>query len=424
MQVQFTSESIDYDGDSLTYSWQFDEATTQSTEANPVFSFEKAGTYDVLLTIEDPSGETATFKQEIMVGNELADLSFDFNGNQTFYWDNSTVAYNIKVNDKEDGELGNGIDPSRVVVSIDYLERGADKNMIEMGHQAMVDASANLIGKQLMKNSDCSTCHQLNVASVGPTYEQIAEKYGEQTDAVEYLSNKIIKGGGGVWGEIAMAAHPQLSQGEARKMVQYILSLGENSTAPSSLPLKDTYVMKEHLGKGEEGSYIFSASYTDKGGDKIGPLTARKSYVLRHPKMQAESYSAFEDAMQFEVKPGMAPGVEEAFTIMIGTGVGSWIRYDQIDMTGVASIEIMASAIAQFTSGGFVEFRLDAPDGDLIGNLKVENSLIPSSDPKWLNLQATEGIHDLYLVFNAEGEVSKPICIVDWLTFHNQGATQ
>jgi len=54
----------------------------------------------------------------------------------------------------------------------------------------------------------------------------VAKKYSAKKQAdVDYLVNKIINGGGGVWGEVAMPAHPSLSRDDAKKLVSYILSL-------------------------------------------------------------------------------------------------------------------------------------------------------------------------------------------------------
>jgi cytochrome c len=39
------------------------------------------------------------------------------------------------------------------------------------------------------------------------------------------LADKIIKGGSGNWGAIAMLPHPNVSDADARLMVKYVLSL-------------------------------------------------------------------------------------------------------------------------------------------------------------------------------------------------------
>ncbi len=85
------------------------------------------------------------------------------------------------------------------------------------------DKGLNLIGK-----SDCFTCHKVRDASTGPAYGLVAAKY-ENTEANrEMLVNKIIAGGQGVWGQIPMAAHPNLTKEDALAMVKYIMLLKED----------------------------------------------------------------------------------------------------------------------------------------------------------------------------------------------------
>ncbi|TAL41749.1 MAG: cytochrome c class I, partial [Chitinophagaceae bacterium] len=43
--------------------------------------------------------------------------------------------------------------------------------------------------------------------------------------AIDYLSKKIIHGGAGVWGEVPMAAHPNLSEDDAKTLAKYVLLL-------------------------------------------------------------------------------------------------------------------------------------------------------------------------------------------------------
>lgn len=82
-------------------------------------------------------------------------------------------------------------------------------------------------GLNLIAKSDCLTCHKLREASTGPAYGAVAEKY-ENTEANrELLAKKIIAGGQGVWGQIPMAAHPNLSKEDAIAMVKYIFLLKE-----------------------------------------------------------------------------------------------------------------------------------------------------------------------------------------------------
>jgi cytochrome c len=81
------------------------------------------------------------------------------------------------------------------------------------------------IGKLLVDESDCKTCHHPTNRIIGPSHKEVAEKY-DFTDAnIKLLAERIINGGTGVWGEIPMTPHADISQEDAEKMAMYVLSL-------------------------------------------------------------------------------------------------------------------------------------------------------------------------------------------------------
>lgn len=86
-------------------------------------------------------------------------------------------------------------------------------------------AAAGGDGKALIAKSDCLTCHKENEKVIGPSYKEVAQKYPNTEANVKMLAGKVIAGGVGVWGQIPMTAHPQLSKDDAEAMVRYILSL-------------------------------------------------------------------------------------------------------------------------------------------------------------------------------------------------------
>lgn len=79
-------------------------------------------------------------------------------------------------------------------------------------------------GKVLISKSDCFACHKPDSKLVGPSYADIAKKYTATDANVALLAGKVIKGGSGTWGQIPMAAHPKITQVDAKKMVKFILS--------------------------------------------------------------------------------------------------------------------------------------------------------------------------------------------------------
>ena len=87
------------------------------------------------------------------------------------------------------------------------------------------EGGAVALGAKLIENSNCTTCHRLDMQLIGPAYQAVAEKYPDTDANVTMLANRVIKGGVGHWGEIAMTAHPELSEQDSKTMVRYILSL-------------------------------------------------------------------------------------------------------------------------------------------------------------------------------------------------------
>jgi cytochrome c len=80
-------------------------------------------------------------------------------------------------------------------------------------------------GKTLVDASDCKTCHHATNKIIGPSHTDVAKKYEFTQGNVALLAGKIVSGGQGVWGEIPMTAHPDITKADAEKMAMYVLSL-------------------------------------------------------------------------------------------------------------------------------------------------------------------------------------------------------
>ncbi|RNL51049.1 c-type cytochrome [Pedobacter jejuensis] len=80
-------------------------------------------------------------------------------------------------------------------------------------------------GEKLINKSDCLGCHNKTNKIIGPAYIEVAKKYPNNEKSINYLADKIIKGGTGVWGTMPMTAHASLKKDDAKLMAKYILSL-------------------------------------------------------------------------------------------------------------------------------------------------------------------------------------------------------
>ncbi len=76
----------------------------------------------------------------------------------------------------------------------------------------------------LFKKQNCFACHAANSKLVGPSLAEIATKYKNQSNSEAMLTEKVIKGGAGVWGAIPMPAQNQLSTADSQALVKWILA--------------------------------------------------------------------------------------------------------------------------------------------------------------------------------------------------------
>ena len=404
MALRLTAKgTMDADDDLLKYSWKVSskngfQKVINTPDANLILA--KTGVYKAVLTVNDGKGGISSQAMEITVGNEPPVLTLDMPGsNKSFYAANKPFHYDINVRDKEDGTLGKGIDPEQVAVSIDYLAEGFDKIAIAQGHRS-ADASALFAnGKKLIEASDCKACHSVDKKSIGPAYREVAAKYKGDNSAVEKLTKKVISGGGGVWGETAMAAHPQLTAGEASEMVKYILNISNEKSKVKSLPVKGTYVAKVPSGDKGKGIFIVRASYEDSGASGLPSVRSEQSFTLRNSKIDVHGFDDYDNIMKVS---------NNGMNLAIASKPGAYMVLKQIDLNAISELQIQAMAPKPQlnAAGGKIELRMDSPSGALIG----ESALLEPSEaldfkPTLLSVpvktpsKSDSQLHDVYLVF-------------------------
>lgn len=77
----------------------------------------------------------------------------------------------------------------------------------------------------LATKNNCMACHAADKKLVGPSYKSVAEKYANQKDAASKLALKVMKGGSGVWGAVPMPANTQISEADAKTLMNWILAM-------------------------------------------------------------------------------------------------------------------------------------------------------------------------------------------------------
>jgi len=102
LEVHFTSDASDPDGDRLTYDWDFDaDGTVDSHEANPTFTYTKIGVFDATLKVTDSTGRSASASVEVVVGNQTPVVTIvKPTADQAVHW-GDTIQYEVKVEDDQ-----------------------------------------------------------------------------------------------------------------------------------------------------------------------------------------------------------------------------------------------------------------------------------------------------------------------------------
>ena len=442
--AQFSSEGTkDYDAadkDNLSYNWEVysENGVAESfTSANPKMTFDKAGVYEVTLTVTDTKGETNDRSFEIVAGNEPPVVDIDFKGiNQSFYFGAGSLPYAIAVQDKEDGNSTDGqINAAETAITFDYVPSGFDPIEVASNQSGADLLAVDAIGKNLIESNDCRSCHQYDSKSIGPSYTDVAKKYEDTQANRAMLENRIINGSSGIWGEHGMAAHPALSQSEAQRMVQYIMTILDEKPTLERLPLAGELTPKLPEGEDGLGVYLLRAAYQDKGAPDAISLTGEANLLLKSPVVFPQN-ADLQENIQYLTTPS---------TNYFILGPSGHLAYTDIDLTSIQQIDVFVHVMEGFKAhGGIVEVHLDSPDGRLLGQSESvgqkhvpwggfggERNTLSAEELKkkrrngtqrmTATIEAVEGVHDVYLVFkNADAGEGEILLSVKEIEFYNQ----
>jgi cytochrome c len=354
-EVTVKAQVRDPENDKLRFEWDLGNGELVETkEPNLTHTFTQVGDHTIRLRVTDTGGLTAVSQAvDVYAGNIAPHVSIEVSGNSSFYFPGKKVTYEVKVVDPDDpGAAG---DLSTLYVVADYIE-GFDQAEASMGHQVMTEAMA---GKSIMESLTCKTCHKEDEASIGPAYLDVARKYRNNPSGEAHLINKIMKGGSGIWGETMMPANPDVKEGDAKKIIAYIMSLVNASSRQASLPASGS--LDPTLGKpvSDFGTLRITATFTDKGGQNIKPLTGGGSLYLRSPQldfgqMALDNFSAFE----MRGRTILLSDTDRESSVSLGT----------IDLAGVRSLDLQLGSQTPMEFGYKVELRRGSKSGEVIAS--------------------------------------------------------
>ena len=385
-KIKLNTSAVDPEGDNITYLWNLGNGVTKATTTPTLdYSYIKAGSYYITVTAKDSHGATSkSTPLNIYAGNEEPQVTVKLTGgNKSFYIPGLPVNYAVTVTD---GAQTKSIDRSRIFVAIDYIDGYKKPVSATQLEQTTPENS----GKAIMLSMDCKSCHKEIGKSIGPSFTEVSAKYKKDPKAMSKLTQKVIKGGAGVWGEVSMPGHPAIKKADVDQIITWVLSLN-NTGKKKSLPAAGSIMPKP--GKQPTATLILSAAYTDNGGRNIKALTGRGIATLN-----SNNY-LFSGA---EKVNGFTMFKYNGINLAIIPQNGGWFELDNIDLTGVRSVDMTNFWQAPPSIDINFEVYIDTPDGKLVGKGGMP---APGKDQKSgvthlvINPVTDGKLHKLYFVY-------------------------
>ncbi|MCF2950225.1 ThuA domain-containing protein [Paraglaciecola aquimarina] len=390
------ADSSDPDNDPLTYSWSSVLLTSgqnpeqadmsqgqQSSGKDSTYTLDKNGQYLIRLTVTDVEGASDTVQQFVEVGNAAPVIEISVEGNQDFIWPNvSSHQYKVVINDVEDGSVTQGTaEFERVDIS---LVAAQDNGAQAIGHLANDPLGP---GRAATKKHLCIGCHQEQAASIGPSFQQIADKYIALDDPITYLNNTIAAGSTGKWGQHQMPAHDFLSEEVRSSLSRYILL---NKSKAPGLPLIGQLPKVK-----KEGDYYLKAEYQDSGAEGLSAIKVQQRYAFHSPiRMGEELFKA----------AGKAPnlGFDGGGKSIVMSGPNAVLPLGEFDLTQVKGLEITQKYIDWLPEQANFEIRIDSADGKVIakGQFSYNQAEAFSLVSKRFNFSTQQVKTPLFLVVN------------------------
>ena len=231
-------------------------------------------------------------------------------------------------------------------------------------------------GERLMAKSDCRTCHNPQVQTVGPAYVQIAERYKNTPENVDMLVEKVRKGGSGVWGAAAMSAHPDLQPDDAKAIVNYVLAFdeGEDDGEGGSSQTSDLTAIPE--------SKWLKAAGNLENGDMVPGLLVKVFQLKTSPQSLGQ--------INFNAKPD---DIAVAGLVDAGPTEFAPLKNDfALLATGYLFLEKDDNILLQLSSDDGSRLYLD-------GQRLIDHDGPHGMEPKEAEVALREGYHDLRIEY-------------------------
>jgi cytochrome c len=390
------ARSSDPDSDQLRFEWTVDGKKIDNATAVLERSVSENGQHEVVVTVTDPHGASHQSRAHFHVGNARPIVRVAAPAHGSFFDWGQEIPYSMQVTESD----GDAVREADATVEGEFRARRFAPDGIEA-----VDP-----GLAQIRTSTCLSCHSERTASAGPAYREVALRYKGDKTAADRLTEKILNGGGGVWGQLPMPPHPQHTAAQVRLMVDWILSL----SAPQSLPVAKGSRGKFHApakpdksDRAGEGVLILSAAYTDDGkGGTLPRLRGEQTIVLHSRKKKAalcDANHGMAAVEQVEGETGLIGRFED----------GAHILFKDIRLDGIEKLTVRGGSFKR--TPATLEIRKGGPTGDLLATV----TLPQIGEGPFENVQAeiqSAGLVDICVIARCtkKGEVG-----LNWIEFHS-----
>jgi cytochrome c len=280
----------------------------------------------------DSHGGSTRTTLVVSVGNAAPVVRFEAPADGSFFEWGKPVPYRLSASDEEDGPLP----AEQVLVQVERRERAR-----------IDDEAAVFPGLGLMRAGTCFACHRAAEKSAGPAYLEVARRYTTEAASRERLARKIVSGGAGSWGEVAMPPHPQHTADQARQMLDWIFSLASRDSqilprtfeGEFTVPTPGSTKGGFSFGAFANGVVVLTATATDRGTPDAPPLQAESSVTLRTRRQHAAAADRLHRVTtqhNLESGDGLVARLENE----------GWFAFDRIRLAGIKRIRARLRPLA------------------------------------------------------------------------------
>jgi cytochrome c len=326
-------------------------------------------------------------------------VSIHVSGNRSFYWNNRRIRYLVVTEDPGVGDSLHGTLPAdQTSVHVGYVnsESPLPAEFFAAGGQTGNIARAQAI----IHRADCLLCHTIDGGNVVPSFTAIARSTRDDPASRLKFATVIAKGGSTSIGGIQMPPHASLSEADIGSLIDFILTLRDTDNNPRPVPMSGELV--EHplvapsrppMSRPAPAAYVVAAAYRRRDVPAEAAPTAVAELRLRSPRLSADEVSG---------SHGMkTASVTHVGPVKVAARAGAYVYFDDIDLTGVSTIEVTLARDPKRSAGasGRIVLRADGAGGPTVGETEVDDA--PGNDSGIrlpIAIRRSEGFHRLYVV--------------------------